>query len=259
MRLYTNSGYYSPRGTRGRLSGGIAGVGQTCSWINQGTAAEPSYFWGAQLANGSIESCPSGGPPTAAPTSTSNTAGQNIINEETDYADTPYLNSPAYLAAESADVGGAVGSDAANALSTLQTYCQLNVQNNQLFGDPLDTATCAGVVPLPTYTQQANALTSVVPTTVSQPAATTTSNALNKSATQVNSTPTGGAANQSNQTANTNTNINGSQSTSNTTTTATCNGITGGNLGPCIGPLDAGTWGLIAAGVVVLLMVANKG
>lgn len=45
--------------------------------------------------------------------------------------------------------------------------------------------------------------------------------------TVVNGTPTGGAA------------------------TATCNGI---GVGPCIGPLDAGTWGLIAAGALVLWM-----
>ena len=45
--------------------------------------------------------------------------------------------------------------------------------------------------------------------------------------TVVNGTPTGGAA------------------------TVTCNGI---GVGPCIGPLDAGTWGLIAAGALVLWM-----
>lgn len=36
---------------------------------------------------------------------------------------------------------------------------------------------------------------------------------------------------------------------------STCSGI---GMGPCIGPLDAGTWGLIAVGALMLVMVMNK-
>lgn len=36
---------------------------------------------------------------------------------------------------------------------------------------------------------------------------------------------------------------------------STCSGI---GMGPCIGPLDAGTWGLIAVGALMLVMVMEK-
>jgi hypothetical protein len=41
----------------------------------------------------------------------------------------------------------------------------------------------------------------------------------------------------------------------NTGATTTCNGI---GVGPCIGPLDAGTWGLIAAGALVVFLMMGK-
>jgi hypothetical protein len=51
------------------------------------------------------------------------------------------------------------------------------------------------------------------------------------------------------------TTVNG-QPTGNVAATAVCSGL---GIGPCIGPLDAGTWGLIAAaGVVLLLMMEKK-
>lgn len=127
------------------------GLGQ-CSWIDQGT---DGYFWGEVLPNGSIESCPSGGPPIAPPTSPSNTSGQNIINENQAFADNPNLNSSTYFAAESAAIGAAVGTDAQNTLAELATYCQQNLLNAQEFGDPVDTATCNGAIPLPGLTTQA--------------------------------------------------------------------------------------------------------
>ena len=53
----------------------------------------------------------------------------------------------------------------------------------------------------------------------------------------------------------TGTTVNG-QPTGNAAATAVCSGL---GIGPCIGPLDAGTWGLIAAaGVVLLLMMEKK-
>jgi hypothetical protein len=44
-------------------------------------------------------------------------------------------------------------------------------------------------------------------------------------------------------------------SSSSSTTTATCSGI---GIGSCIGPLDAGTWALIAAGLLALYMGMGK-
>ena len=43
--------------------------------------------------------------------------------------------------------------------------------------------------------------------------------------------------------------------TTGTAAVATCGGL---GIGPCIGPLDAGTWGLIAAGVALFLMMGKK-
>jgi len=246
-RIYGDNGYYSRRNTRGRLHGGVAGMGQ-CSWL---TGADGSFFWGEQLPNGSIESCPSGGPPTAPPTSPSNTAGQNIVNQYSAYADLPYLNSPQYIAAEAAASGQPVPSQAAGAQSTLQTYCAQNALNNTEFGTPLDTMTCAGGAPLPIYMTEANALVPATPSATVPPTPAPTTNALQKSAAQTGSSPiTTTAINQQNQGVNPNTNLNGSQPPA----PVTCSGL---GIGACIGPLDAGTWGLIAAGVILVLMLAG--
>lgn len=84
-------------------------------------------------------------------------AGSNIVNEFQQFANDPYLNSPAYLAAEAADGAPDLG-PSGDALSTLNTYCALNAQDNAFFGDPLDTATCSGSQPVASVVAAAQAL-----------------------------------------------------------------------------------------------------
>src|SRR5579871_888399 len=77
----------------------------------------------------------------------------SILAENQAWANNPYLQSPAYLAAEAADVGTSVSNPIISNPSViteadLTQYCQLNFQDNITFGTALDTVGCNGPTPL---------------------------------------------------------------------------------------------------------------
>jgi hypothetical protein len=96
----------------------------------------------------------------------------SILAQETAWANSPYLNSPAFLASQAAALQNECAVDPSSpsclvAQSTgdinkgvnygadtsydLNTYCQQNVFNNTAFGDPLDTNSCNGATPKSQY------------------------------------------------------------------------------------------------------------
>jgi hypothetical protein len=169
MRMALRDAHHRPGP---QLRGLLGSLGQAgCEWINQ---ANGDPYWGCYVdANGeccaqSGKPCTSsyvgcaGGPPAAPATSPSNTAGQNILAENEEFAADPNLNSAAYLATQAAYTpGGVAPSAAADTLSELQTYCAQNYLNSQEFGDAIDSSTCENGDPLPSLIAQAAAVTPV--------------------------------------------------------------------------------------------------
>lgn len=148
-----------------RARQGLRGLGE-CQWFNGS--------WVDVLANGSIMGC---GVPPAAPQIPGTSTGAAIINRELDWANDPFLNSPAYLAAEAKD-GATVASNAADAVTSLNEWCNQSKFNHDVWGTPIDTASCTPTgAPLPTLIGQAQAIVtpnffSTTPTSPVTPPAT---------------------------------------------------------------------------------------
>ena len=258
MILNTDNGYYSRRNTRGRLSGGVAGLFGMgdCQWVGD--------QWVNVLHNGSVEGC---GAPPPAPTIPDTSAGAAIINAGAANAANPYLQSPAYLQAVAAAEGAPVPTPQEQTQQSLQYYCQTNADNVITFGTPADTATCIGAQVNPSVLAQVpavftspnlpNALTASAPAPTAFPAPAHATNVLSKSApSPAPSTPSPGAVSQTqNNALSPGTTVNGVPPPP-PPPPATCGGI---GVGSCLGPLDLGTWGLIAAGVGVVAVFVMMG
>jgi hypothetical protein len=131
---------------------GMRGLGDGCQWIQTPSGPAWAQYVGTQ---GGYVGC--GVPPTPPPVVGTGPVS-SILNEyQQVIADNPYLNSPAYLAAEAA-AGAPDPGARQDAINTLIGYCQQNAFNNGIWGTPLDTITCNGNVPLPGMLAQLNSI-----------------------------------------------------------------------------------------------------
>lgn len=246
MRINTDSGYYSRRGTMGRFGGGMTlrGIGVFVDAQGHVVADDPALDAACVAGGGVMDAfgnCVSSRPSVVAADS------QN-----------PYLATSAYEATQ----GGVTPGQSAQA--AFADYCATSRNNALVFGTAVDPE-CTGADPLNIGVEFApdgfNQLTASAPTGTSFSVAPPNTNALSNSAPGAPKTPAaaqvnagGGNAINPNVSVNSGTPaaVTAAAAAAASATPGACGGI---GVGSCLGPLDLGTWGLIAAAAFVAFMM----